>query len=137
MTDIKKYVEGKSQKELLDIQRNSVVDGEVYKAVTFEIQRVQQDTNNKQIADLIGEVKKLKDITDSNAKDSVQNAKSSNRLAKIAIWIAIISVAIQAIVGMVSSTNCADYGNGEGQCFTWISLGPWTWLVSDPIITAN
>ena len=35
MTDIKRYVEGKTQQELVEIQRNSVVDGDIYKAVTF------------------------------------------------------------------------------------------------------
>jgi len=46
MTDIRKYVEGKTQEELIEIHRNSVVGGDVYRAVTFEIQRIQQDTNN-------------------------------------------------------------------------------------------
>ena len=94
MTDIKKYVEGKSQEELLEIQRTSVVDGEIYKAVTFEIQRIQQDTNNIQIANLIGEIQKIKDIAS-------ENSDSSKRFATSSLAIAIVAIISSFIIGGV------------------------------------
>lgn len=106
MSDIKKYVEGKSQAELIEIQRNSVVDGDIYKAVTFEIQRIQQDTNNTQIANLIGEIKKLKNIAESNASDSKRDASSSKRLSRIAIWIAVIAIIVQVIFSIRNKSDC-------------------------------
>lgn len=94
MTDIKRYIEGKTQQDLVEIQRNSVVDGDIYKAVTFEIQRIQQDTNNIQIANLIGEIQKLKSIAS-------ENSDSSKRFATWSLVIAIIAIAISLIIGSV------------------------------------
>lgn len=51
----------------------------------------QQDTNNIQIANLIGEVKNLKDITAAEAQTSARSSLTSNKLAWIAIVIALIS----------------------------------------------
>jgi hypothetical protein len=94
MTDIKKYVEGKTQEELIEIQRNSVVGGDVYKAVTFEIQRIQQDTNNIQIAKLIGEIQKLKDVAS-------ENSDSSKRFATWSLTIAVAAIIVSLIIGSV------------------------------------
>jgi len=94
MTDIKRYVEGKTQQELVEIQRNSVVDGDIYKAVTFEIQRIQQDTNNIQIDNLISEVQKLKDITS-------ENSDSSKRFATWSLMIAVVAIISSFIIGGV------------------------------------
>ncbi|MEK7499512.1 MAG: hypothetical protein AAB649_02810, partial [Patescibacteria group bacterium] len=88
------------------IQKNSVVGGEVHQAVTLEIQRIQQDTNNKQIAVLIGEVQKLKDITDRIAQASDQSAVSSNRLSKIAIWIAVAALIAQVVFSTHQKSDC-------------------------------
>ncbi len=106
MTDTRRYTEGKTQEELLEIQKNSVVGGEVHQAVTLEIQRIQQDTNNKQIAVLIGEVQKLKDITDRIAQASDQSAVSSNRLSKIAIWIAVAALIAQVVFSTHQKSDC-------------------------------
>lgn len=110
MTDIRKYVENKSQEELLETQRNSVVGGDVYKAVTFEIQRIQQDTNNIQIAKLIGEMQQLKEIADLNAKTATKNALSDRRLASTAIVIAVVGLIFQTILGVHHKVTCRTIG---------------------------
>ena len=110
MTDIRKYVEGKSQEELLETQRNSVVNGDVYKAVTFEIQRIQQDTNNIQIAKLISEMQQLKEIADLNAKTATKNAISDNFLARTAIVIAVAGLIVQTLLGIHHKLTCRIIG---------------------------
>lgn len=92
MTDTRRYTEGKTQEELLEIQKNSVVGGDVHQAVTLEIQRIQQDTNNIQIAKLIGEVRKLKDIASENSDSSKLFAISSR-------WISIAAIVVSIIIG--------------------------------------
>ena len=101
MTDIKKYVEGKTQEELIKTQRNSVVGGDVYKAVTFEIQRIQQDTNNIQIAKLIDEVQKLKELTSENSDSSKQFAVSSRGISIAAIFVSLIIGGAQIYLAMI------------------------------------
>jgi hypothetical protein len=91
MIDTRKYTEGKTQAELLEIQKNSVVGGDIHQAVTLEIQRIQQDTNNIQIANLIAEVRTLTEVTDKNATISDKNSVGANRLAVVAICIALAS----------------------------------------------
>lgn len=76
----------------IDIQRHSVPGGDVYEQVTQEIHRIQQDTNNTQIANLIGEIKILKTITKENADISFKNASSANRMVKWAIIAAVINL---------------------------------------------
>ncbi len=109
MTDIRKYVEGKSQAELLQTQRTSVVDGDIYKAVTFEIQRIQQDTNNIQIANLTDEVKRLKEIADQNTASSDKNARSSTKIAIAAFCVGVLSVVIAAIQTETSYNHECTY----------------------------
>jgi hypothetical protein len=94
MTDTRKYIENKTQKELLEIQKASVIGGDIHRAVTIEIQRIQQDVNNIQIAKLIGEVQKLKDITS-------ENSISSKRFANWSLGIAIVSILISLFIGGV------------------------------------
>lgn len=94
MTDTRRYIENKKQEELLETQKNSVVGGDVHQAVTLEIQRIQQDTNNIQIAKLIQEVQKLKDITS-------ENSISSRRFAGWSLGIAIVSILISLFIGGV------------------------------------
>ncbi|MDO8594128.1 MAG: hypothetical protein Q7R93_01255 [bacterium] len=88
--EMDKYTKNKTLDELLKTQANSVVGGEVHQAVTLEIQRIQQDTNNTQISKLIAEVSALKSITEQGTNTSDQNARSSNKLAKTAVWISIV-----------------------------------------------
>jgi len=117
MTDTRRYTEGKTEKELLEIQKNSVVGGDVHQAVTLEIQRIQQDTNNIQIANLISEIKELKDITAKNALISDQNTQSSNKLGRIAIYIAVATLFAQVVFSTHQDISCASSNYGAGQTF--------------------
>lgn len=136
MTDIKKYVEGKTQEELIKTQRNSVVGGDVYQAVTFEIQRIQQDTNNIQIAKLIVEVQKLKDITNQNIKTEVKDSKRTRNLAWLAILIAVIGILVQVALSINRKDSCADFGGGDIRCTTWFEAGVFgTYIIPERSIT--
>jgi hypothetical protein len=110
-------VEGKTQEELLEVQRTSEVGGDIYQAATFEIQRIQQDTNNIQIASLIEEIKKLKNITENNSESSIQNARSSNKLSKVAIGIALASLITQVIFSTHQEIHCAYINSIAGEPF--------------------
>ncbi len=87
-----KYIKGKSYKKLLNIRHNSTPGGEVNQQITEEIQRIQQDTNNIQIAKLIQEVQNLKDITS-------ENSISSQVFANWSLIIAIVSILISLFIG--------------------------------------
>src|SRR3990167_3808484 len=101
MTDVKKYIVGKTYEELLETQRTSVVGGDIYHAVTFEIQRIQQDTNNTQIANLISEIQKLKDITSENSESSKRFAISSRIISIAAIIVTLIIGAVQIYLAKI------------------------------------
>lgn len=141
MTDTRRYTEGKTQAELLEIQKNSVVGGDVHQAVTLEIQRIQQDTNNIQIAKLIEEIQKLKKITDKNAETSTESARSSNKLSKVAIWIAIATLVSQiafsthqksdCIWSSVSTSNPSTHYSGCYRQFDFGLLGAYTFSLPD------
>ncbi|MCX6786225.1 MAG: hypothetical protein NTU85_00120 [Candidatus Kaiserbacteria bacterium] len=140
MTDIRRYIENKTYEELLETQKNSVVGGDVHEAVTLEIQRIQQDTNNIQIAKLIGEIKKLKEITDKNAKISTESAQSSNKLSKVAIWIAIAMLITQIMfsthqksdcVWITSTGNSSVHYSGCYRQFDFGLLGTYTFSLPD------
>lgn len=98
------YFEGKSDKNLIDMIFTAVPTKR--DAIFAELQKRQQENNNEQISSLIDEIKKLKDITDKNAKTSAQNAQSDNKLAKIAICIAIISIITQIIFSIHNEIKC-------------------------------
>lgn len=87
-------LKNKTYEELHELRRNSVPGGEVFEQVTKEIERIQQDTNNIQIAKLIGEVTELKNIANDNAQ-------SSNKLATRAIVIAVIGILISVGMGII------------------------------------
>ena len=96
-----------------------------------ELQRRQQKVNTDQISQVVKQISNLVRVTKTNAEISEQNSKSTSKLAWIAIGVALSGILLQTLVGLTRSYNCADFGNGEGHCYTWINLGPWTWLVSD------
>lgn len=73
-----KNLKNKSQEELQNMLNELFPESVEYRAISFEIQRIQQDTNNKQIANLTEIIKR--------------SEKSSSRLAKVAISIAILSL---------------------------------------------
>lgn len=81
----------KSQKELQEMLQSFSPDSTEYKVVSFEIQRIQQDTNNIQTANLI-------ELTRKNAETSEKTAKSNEQLAKTAIVIAITIGILQILV---------------------------------------
>lgn len=74
--------------------------------IDLEIQRRLQKRNLSQIQSLIGEITKLKEISDSAARTSVVNAKSSNILSFVAISIAVISVIVQVLLSIHQTTRC-------------------------------
>ncbi len=82
----------KPYKELVELRKQSVPGGDVYEQLTQEINRIQQDTNNVQIAKLIEETKILKGITERNATTSENYPRKANWLAIIAIVIALIAL---------------------------------------------
>jgi hypothetical protein len=89
-----KYIKDKNYRELIETQQKSIPGGNVYEQVTQAINRIQQDTNNTQIANLIGEVQKLKDISSENSNSSKQFAISSR-------WISIVAITVSIIIGGV------------------------------------
>jgi len=123
MTDTRRYTEGKTQKELLEIQKNSVVGGDIHQAATLEIQRIQQDTNNIQIAKLIGEVQKLKDIIGENIKIEAKDAKRTRGIAWLAIILSVIGILAQVALSINRRDSCADFGGGDIRCTTWFEAG--------------
>lgn len=90
----KKYIEGKSYRELHEIRHQSIPGSDVWQQVTEEIQRIQQDTNNTQIASLIDETQKLKDI-------ALENSDSSKQFAVSTRWLSIAAIAVSVIIGGV------------------------------------
>src|SRR3990167_801738 len=73
----------------------------------YELQRRQQKLNTEQISTLIKEIRKLKNIADENAETAHQTAKSSNRLAKTAITIAVVSLISQGLFSTHQEIRCA------------------------------
>src|SRR3989344_6962247 len=137
MTDIERYVKDKTLEELIRTQRTSVIGGDVHQAVTLEIQRIQQNTNNTQIANLIGEVKALKDITKTNAETSTQNAKSSHKVAVAAFFIGAISLLIAALqMKIIYNHNCSYTGtaslkNETVMCESYLRIGAYNFYWVD------
>ncbi len=108
-------LKNKSYEELLEIRRNSIPRGDTHEQAGAEINRIQQDTNNTQIAKLIDEIKILKDITKDNADLSKKNSKNSDYLAKVAIWLAIVQsflsiVSIKYTIEQTSLTELQSRG---------------------------
>jgi hypothetical protein len=102
----KKYIEGKSYRELHEIRHSSIPGSDVYQQVVEEIHRIQQDTNNTQVANLINEIKVLKNITEKSAETSKRNAKSDSNLAHKAIFISVIAIIVQAIFSIHYTYEC-------------------------------
>jgi hypothetical protein len=80
----------KSQKELQEMLQGFSPDSTEYKVVAFEIQRIQQDTNNNQIANLIDYIKEF-------SKRAEENSRNDRILTYFAIGIAIIALVVQII----------------------------------------
>lgn len=98
------YFEGKSDKNLIDMMFTAVPAKR--ETIFAELQKRQQENNNKQIHSLISEVKNLKNIVDINAKISIQNNKSNNRLSIIAIVIAVIGIITQVAFSIHNEVKC-------------------------------
>lgn len=96
----------KTEEELLDIKRKKLVPNIITREVDIEIQRRQQEENNKQISSLIAEIIKLKDITDENTTTSAKNARIANMLATTAIFIAVFSLIIQILFSTHQQVHC-------------------------------
>lgn len=103
-------LKNKSYEELLEIRRNSIPGADIYQQADAEINRIQQDTNNTQIAKLIDEIKILKDVTKDNADLSKRNSKNSDYLAKVAIGLAIVQsfLSIVSIKYTIEQTNLTE-----------------------------
>src|SRR3989344_1803257 len=98
----------KTTEELLRAKRNKPMSDAITREIDIELQGKQQKTNTKQISILIKEIKRLKNITEQNAIVSTQNARSSNRLAKLAIVIAVASLIAQVIFSTHKESRCAS-----------------------------
>ena len=72
----------------------------------YELQRRQQKENSDQVSELVNEIRKLKKITDQNRKTAVENAKSDNKLARIAIVIALVAVITQVMFSIKREFRC-------------------------------
>ena len=111
----------KTEEELLAIQRDSAdnanVPSSIYHAVNLELQRRQQETNSTQISALIKEIRELKDITARNAETSTESARSSNRLAKVAILIAVFSLVAQVLFSTHQNEGCGINSTATGDDF--------------------
>jgi len=80
----------KSQKELQEMLQGLSPDSTEYKVVAFEIQRIQQDVNNQQIANLTDHIKEF-------SKKVEENSRNDRKLTYFAIGIAIIALVVQII----------------------------------------
>lgn len=74
----------KPYEELVELRKKAVV-GEVFEQLTKEIERIQQDTNNIQIADLTTQIKILNQNT-----NKYSNTSSRASLAMIALTVALV-----------------------------------------------
>lgn len=126
----KNYIEGKSYSELYDVLYNSLPGTPIYEQVLEEIHRIQQDTSNTQVANLISEIQKLKEITDKNAESTSESARSSNKLARIAVWIAIATLITQIIFSTHTKSECRGSSRSAGDpvihhsdCYLQFDLG--------------
>src|SRR5579872_3244244 len=100
----------KTDEELIRMRRdtssNSYVPGSIYHEINFEIQRRNEERNTEQIHLLITEIKKLKNISETNAEIARNNGRSSDRLAKVAIVIAVIGFLTQVILSIHQDKTC-------------------------------
>ncbi|MGB3921800.1 MAG: hypothetical protein WBL19_00760 [Minisyncoccia bacterium] len=123
MDDIyRKYIKDRSYEELIDTQRSSIPGGEVYEQVTQAIHRIQQDTNNTQIAKLINEVGKLKEITEEDFKTTKKENKLAKTISIFAILLSMLGILTQVALDIERKDNCYDYPEGR-QCVTWFDFG--------------
>ena len=83
-----------SQAELIEIRRNSDIGSEIHIRANEEIQTIQLDTNNKQIGHLSDEFK--------------LNVKSTDRLARYAMYIVLASLISQLILYLISNHQTPD-----------------------------
>ena len=80
----------KSQEELVKMLQGMHADSTEYKNTSFEIQRMQQDTNNIQIANLT-------DLIKQYIHTATKSSKNDRNLSRVAIVIATISLIIQLL----------------------------------------
>lgn len=86
----------KSQEELVKMLQNMHPDSTEYKLTSFEIQRIQQDTNNVQIANLT-------DLIRQYIHTATKSSKNDRNLSRVAIVIATISLTIQLLSVVINS----------------------------------
>jgi hypothetical protein len=72
----------------------------------YELQRRQQEKNTSHISELVEEIRELKDITEKNAEISKKNADSDNRLARVAIGVAVVSFLTQFAFSIHHKLEC-------------------------------
>ncbi len=72
----------------------------------YELQRRLQKKNTEQITALVKEIKSLKSIVDKNAETTTQSARSSNRLAKTAIIVAVMTLIVQVLFSVHQELRC-------------------------------
>jgi len=94
----------------------------------YELQSRQQKENSEQISSLVHELKSLGDITNKNAEVAAKNAESDNRLARIAISIAVVSVLVQVAFSVHQNLECGVSSEADGQrtyssCVRTVNLG--------------
>lgn len=85
-------VKNKSQEELMEIRRNATPGGETFEHLTKEIDGIRQDTNNRQIASLITEVR---NFTTEVKKYTETTERSNRKTFRLTIFL-VVAAAIQA-----------------------------------------
>lgn len=80
-----------TEEELKAIRLRKPAPNSTTREVDTEIQRRLQDKNLEQTATLISEIKTLKEITATNAETSERNSRSSHKIARFALALAVIS----------------------------------------------
>lgn len=108
MSNFEKPLKDFTEEELQ--QKVNQVDPKYAALAQYELQRRLQEKNADQISTLTKELKKLKDVTKQNADISTKNADSDNRLARIAISIAIASLIVQTAFSIHHKLECRFNG---------------------------
>lgn len=106
-------LERKSYEELIESRKQSVPGGDVYEQLSKEIERIQQDTSNKQTADLVNQIKTL---NTSIALYSNSNNRASNAMIVLTCGLTILALA-QFLVAYFSYKSDQRYIQVRRNCY--------------------
>lgn len=106
-------IKGKTYDQMVELRKNAIPDSDPYRQLTDEINRIQQDTNNIQTADLVGQIKNL-----NTGINSYSNSSNKAAAAMIFLTVGLLVLAFaQSYVAYLSYISNRDLMRTREDCY--------------------